>query len=95
MLDKFTAENAGVPASMIEPGLAVMVTCGAVSAAVNGGATIVAYGVVAGPTGEAGKWWVEVHTGGGTTLPQMYRETEFLGVPALGLLPSELHRAGG
>jgi len=92
MLDQFTAENAGVPASMIEPGLAVMVTVGAVNSAVNGGATVVAYAVVAGPAGEDGKWWVEVHTGGGTTLPQMYRETEFLGVPAAGLLPPALYR---
>lgn len=92
MLDKFTAENAGVPAGMIEPGLAVMVTCGAVSAAVNGGPTMIAYGVVAGRAGHDGKWWVEVHTGGGGTLPQMYRETEFLGIPAPGLLPPDLYR---
>lgn len=86
-LDQFTAENAGVPAECVEPGMAVMVTMGAISAAVNGGPTIIAYGIVVGPADRPDTWWVDVHTSSETVLPQMYRRSEFLGVPAHGLVP--------
>ncbi len=88
-LDQFTADNAGVPVEYIKPGLVVMVTTGAVSAAVNGHPTIIAFGVVKGPAGPANpdRWWVDVHATDGIVLPQMYRASEFLGIPSLGLVP--------
>ncbi len=44
-------------------------------------------------------YWLNVHTGLGTVLPQMYRADEILGVPAYGLtmdgLPSPNPPTGG
>lgn len=92
--DRNLREGLGVPPAMLEPGLAVMVPVGTISAAVNGGPSIVAYATVIGRASEhdaavmadpSEMWWLDVHMGPGITLPQMYRADQILGVPALGL----------
>lgn len=97
-------EGLGVPAGMLEPGLAVMVPVGMIPAAVNGGPTIVAYATVMGRASEqdaaafvdpAAMWWLEVHMAPGVTLPQMYRADQILGVPALGLSMAPVRRVVG
>lgn len=92
--DPQQTEGLGVPEHMLQPGAAVMVPYVA-SAVVNGDPALICYATVRGLASEAdaasfngGPWyWLDVHTGGGVTLPQMFRSDQILGVPALGLLP--------
>jgi hypothetical protein len=84
---------------MLKPGLAVMVPVGRISAVVNGGPSIICYATVRGKASETdaesfvdpdAMWWLDVHTGPGVKLPQMYPAWEILGVPALGLAMPDL-----
>ena len=79
-------EGLGVTRRELEPGTAVMVPVGRISAAVNGQPCIVAWAVVRGPGPDENTHWLDVYTiPGGPPLPQMYQWGEILGVPALGL----------
>lgn len=78
-------EGLGVPPGMIETGLAVMVAYTA-SALTNGDPALICYATVVAAAGD-GSWWLEVHTGAGTRLPQKFPAEQILGVPALGLKP--------
>lgn len=79
---------------MLQPGTAVMVPYTA-SAVVNGDPALICYATVRGLAAEADAagfnggpvYWLDVHTGGPTTLPQMFRADQILGVPAFGLRP--------
>lgn len=74
----------GVPTDQIVPGLAVMVGYSA-SAAVNGGPVLICFARVRSVGSQPGTWWLDVYTAPGVVLPQMFREREILGVPALGI----------
>ncbi len=80
--DKFF-DGVGVPRGMLHAGLQVMVPVGTASAAVNGGASIVALAV--GPADREDVWWFDVYAGGSTPIPQMYPIEQLLGVPAHGI----------
>lgn len=98
--DPQATEGLGVPVSMLQHGLAVMVATGTASAVVNGGPAIVCWATVRAPASPTdadgfvgGPWyWLDVHMGGGVTLPQMYRADHILGIPALGLHPGRPKR---
>lgn len=84
----------------LEKGMAVMVAAGVISAEVNGQPPLICYATVLGLAaaddksvykGAAGEepgevWWLDVRQGP-VALPQMYRRSEILGIPAYGLNP--------
>lgn len=83
-------EGLGITKRELQPGTAVMVPVGRAAAAVNGQPCVIAWAIVRGLAASGGgmpeTWWLDVYAvPGGPPLPQMYRATEILGVPALGL----------
>lgn len=99
-------EGVGVTPRELEPGTVVMVPVGQGAAIINGGPCIIAWAIVRGPASEddaavftdpTRKYWLDVYTGPGVFLPQMYAADQILGVPALGLnqegAPSRLWHA--
>jgi hypothetical protein len=78
-------EGLGMLPGMLEPGMAVMVAAGTINAVVNGDPPIICYATVIDRAEAPDTWWLNVHMGMGSTLPQMYRADQILGIPALGL----------
>lgn len=93
MYEQKYLEGLGVQPEDLTTGRLVMVPVGRIPAAVNGHPPVIAMARVLGPAddpacmpGAAGDvWWLDVFTGGGTRLPQMYRTGEVLGLPAYGM----------
>jgi hypothetical protein len=87
-------EGLGVTPRQLEPGTVVMVPVGQGNALINGDPCIIAWATVLGPANDSDTavfvnpeqmYWLDVHTGPGIVLPQMYRADQILGVPAYGL----------
>lgn len=85
-------DGLGVPAGLLRKGMAVMVAYRV--AGIDGQAALICYATVMGPADE-GRWWLEVFTAPGISLPQKFREDEILGVPALGLAPADVTTSAG
>lgn len=91
-------EGLGVTSEQLREGVTVMVPTGMGSAVVNGGPCVIALATVIGParpqddqifkTDTFEMWWLNVHLAG-TTMPQMYRVDQILGIPTPGLAMTE------
>lgn len=74
-------------AEHLRPGMAVMVYTGQISSELNDHPPVVCGAEVVGPddTGSESRWWLDVWMGAPAPLPQSYRASEILGIPAVGL----------
>jgi hypothetical protein len=91
-------QGLGITRDQLRPGTLVMVATGTIATQVNGTPAIICLAEVVGPANAEvtstridpdETWWLRVQMAPGTSLPQMYRADQILGIPATGLVMTD------